>query len=183
MTERTKKLCYVALFTALICILTLFTHIPVPAANGRYIHLGDAAIFMAGILIGPAGGAFAAGVGSSLADLFSGASLWAAPTLVIKFIMGLVMGLMANHYKYVCKRNIFAMILSGCIMTAGYFLSEVCFFGLSPWAELLTTHFYFIQFGSGIVVAVVVLPVLAKLHISFPFYKNTKGENNVGSNI
>lgn len=164
MNNRTKKLAYTALFTALVCVLTLFTHIPLPLFNARYVHLGDAAIFTAGILCGPFAGAFAAGVGSSLADLLGGAAVWAVPTLVIKTAMGFLIGRFANHHQYVCIKNVLWMLAAGIVMALGYTLTEILIFGISPWVELLTVHFYFIQFGSGIAASLVILFALQKMN-------------------
>lgn len=170
MKQNTQKLAYTSICTALICVLTLFTHIPLPLANGRYVHLGDAAIFLTGILFGPLPAAFAAGVGSALADALSGATLWVIPTLIVKSVMGLFIGWFANHYKYLCVRNFIGMFLAGVIMSIGYTLTEIFAFGIAPLAELVTVHFYFIQFISGIVVATIVLATLRKVKHSNPWY-------------
>lgn len=174
--EKTRKITYVALFTALVCVLTLFTHIPLPLANGRYVHLGDAAIFMTGILCGAWPAAFAAGVGSAIADILGGAAQWALPTLIVKGVMGMIIGLSANHKKYICPRNFLFMFIAGLEMGLGYFLSEVLVFGIAPLAELMTAHFYFIQFGSGIAAASVVLLALEKTNadLKIPFCRGAK---------
>lgn len=171
MKNNLRKITYTSVFTAIICVLTLFTHIPLPLANARYVHLGDAAIFVAGILCGGLPAAFAAGVGSSLADIFSGAAVWALPTLIIKSLMGFVIGYFANHEEYICIRNFVMMFLAGLIMAVGYFLTEVFVFGLSPYVVIFGVHFYFIQFGSGMAVAAIVLLPLKNFRQRLPFNK------------
>lgn len=169
--DKTRRMTYAALFTALVCVLTLFTHIPLPLANGRYVHLGDAAIFITSVLCGAWPAAFAAGVGSAAADIFAGGAQWAVPTLIVKGIMGFIIGASANHIKYVCPRNLLFMLLAGAEMAAGYILTEIFVFGVAPLAELITAHFYFIQFGSGIAAASVVLFALerANADLKIPF--------------
>lgn len=85
---------YTALMTAIILIMTLIIKIPIPFTNG-YVHAGDMGIFLAGLLLGPWYGAFAAGVGSALADLLGGYVHWVIPTFLIKSIMGMIVGYFA----------------------------------------------------------------------------------------
>jgi len=56
-------------------------------------------IYLSVIILGPFFGAFAAGVGSMLADLLSGYAQYAVPTLIIKSIMALIMGLILSDRK------------------------------------------------------------------------------------
>lgn len=85
--------------TAFVFITTFIIKIPIPFTNG-YIHAGDMCIFISGILLGPLGGAFAAGVGSMFADVLGGYVHWAIPTLIIKGVMGFIVGYFASE-----KRN------------------------------------------------------------------------------
>ncbi len=78
----TKKLILTALFAALTCISTMV--IQIPTSTMGYIHPGDSFVLLSGILLGPLSGAFAAGFGSSLADLFTGYLIYAPATFVIK---------------------------------------------------------------------------------------------------
>lgn len=89
-----RKLVYTALMTAIILIMTLIIKIPIPFTNG-YVHAGDMGIFLAGLLLGPWYGAFAAGVGSALADLLGGYVHWVIPTFIIKSLMGMIVGYFA----------------------------------------------------------------------------------------
>lgn len=53
-------------------------------------------IYISVIILGPVYGAFASGVGSMLADLLAGYAQYALPTLVIKSLMALIMGLILS---------------------------------------------------------------------------------------
>ena len=96
MDKNIRKIVLTGLMTALIFILTFVFHIPVPYTSG-YIHLGDSMIYISVIVLGPFFGAFASGVGSMLADLLAGYAQYALPTLIIKSIMALVMGLLLSR--------------------------------------------------------------------------------------
>src|SRR5690554_5335161 len=89
---KTKRLAYTGIMTAIVFIATWTIRIPVPATNG-YIHPGDGMVFLAAIVLGWKYGLFAAGMGSMLADIIGGYPHWAVPTLIIKSVMALFVGL------------------------------------------------------------------------------------------
>ena len=76
-----KKLVLTALFAAITCIFTMIHLFPSPL--GGYIHIGDCFVLLSGFYLGPVYGAFAAGIGSSLADLFAGYPTYAVATFII----------------------------------------------------------------------------------------------------
>ena len=92
--EQIKKIVLTGLMTGLVFLATSI--IKIPTMNG-YIHLGDGFIFISAIILGPFYGSFAAGVGSMLADLLSPYAQWALPTLIIKSLMALIMGLVLRQ--------------------------------------------------------------------------------------
>ena len=67
-TVTLKKLVMAALFAALACVATMSIKIPTPGTSG-YIHPGDAIVILAGVVLGPAWGFLAGGIGSAMADL------------------------------------------------------------------------------------------------------------------
>jgi uncharacterized membrane protein len=88
----TEKLVITALITIITATMTIVVAIPVPFTNG-YVHPGDSMILLGTLILGRRRGAFAAGVGSALADVIIGYFFWAPFTLVIKGIMAYVTGL------------------------------------------------------------------------------------------
>lgn len=94
MKKNLKLMIYTALMTAFVFVTTFSIKVPVPFTNG-YIHMGDMCIFVSGVLLGPWYGAFAAGVGSMFADILGGYAHWALPTLLIKGVMGYLVGYFA----------------------------------------------------------------------------------------
>ena len=63
--KKTETIVMVALFSALIAVMTAFVKVPTPIG---YIHIGDAFIFAGAMLLGPYA-AIPAMIGSGLADL------------------------------------------------------------------------------------------------------------------
>ena len=101
MKSGVKKIVMTALFAALACAATMAIRIPTPGTGG-YIHPGDAIVILSGIILGPACGFLAGGVGSALADLLGGYFFYVPITLVIK---GLIALLSAVLYRKVNARG------------------------------------------------------------------------------
>ena len=80
-----RKLVLAAVFAALCTILTLVIQIPSPMHG--YVNLGDCAVLLSAWVLGPGYGGAAAGIGSMLADLFSGYAYNAPGTIAIKLAM------------------------------------------------------------------------------------------------
>ena len=157
------SLSIIGLFSALICILTMIISIPIPATQG-FINIGDAGVMICGLLFGPIIGGFSGGIGSALADLFLGYTIYAPGTLIIKGLEGFIVGIIANpkkYYKKVNYRDFLAVLTGGLIMVYGYFLYEVFVFGLSAaFYELILNGL--IQFGLGGLVALIFISTARK---------------------
>ena len=111
----TKKLVYVALFTALVYIFSRFFQIAVVTPFGQTrFHLGNVFCLLAGILMGPGFGGLAAGLGSALFDLFDPVYFTSAPiTFVTKFALAFVAGAIYRKRNELVdkKRLVIAAIL------------------------------------------------------------------------
>jgi len=114
-----KKLTLCGMMAALVCVLTIFPHIPIPAGSG-YIHLGDGMILLAVMLLGPLG-IPAAAVGSMLADLLVFPA-YAPATFIIKGLVALVAWLMYRREHI--GRTIIGFVVAEAVMVAGYFVYE-----------------------------------------------------------
>lgn len=162
MKTNAKKLTLIALFTVLICLAT--TVLKVPSVVSGYVHLGDAFIILAGIILGPIGGISAA-VGSALADLLSGYALYIPATFVIKGLIGFLVGITFNRLKSKIKSKPLICLILGIIslsvMTLGYLAFELCLYGK---AAFLNVPFNLIQGAFGIVISVILLPILGKIY-------------------
>lgn len=122
------KLCFAAMFAALVCVGTVLIVIPTPF--GGYVNFGDCFILIAAWTLGPYYGFAAGGIGSMLADLFTGYALYAPATFIIKGLIGLVAGLIMLAFKK--KNHRFLGYVTGAVagellMAVGYFLFEAIF--------------------------------------------------------
>ena len=159
-----NKLVTAALMAALTCISTIVIAVPSPA--GGFIHPGDGFVILSGIILGPFFGGLAAGIGSMIADLVLGFSAYAAATLIIK---GLAAITAAYTYRILCKnlKNkvipiLVASILSGVLVTFGYFVFEGTLLGLGI-AAATNIPFNLVQNCFGVIISVLLYPLLLKV--------------------
>lgn len=114
----------IALLTAMTTVATLAIQIPVGIG---YVNFGDAVVMVSAVVLGPLGAMAAGGLGSALADVFTGYLVYAPFTLVIKALEGLVVGLI---FKSVLKnkscylRAILAFLTGAAIVVAGYAFAD-----------------------------------------------------------
>jgi len=156
----TKKLVLSSMMAALIFVITWTVKVPLPfSSSGGYINLGDAAIYFAGALLGPAGGFFAAAVGSALADILGGAAIYVLPTFFIKGLMGLVCGVFMTRKK-TFKTFAVAAFVGGLIMVSGYFLFE--YFVLDKAYAVAALPFNVIQWAGSSIMALPLYKILSK---------------------
>ena len=80
-----RRLTLTGVFVALTAVATLI--IRIPTITKGYINLGDTVVNLAGWVLGPFNGAAAAGLGSALADLISGYTVYVPATFIIKALM------------------------------------------------------------------------------------------------
>lgn len=157
------NLSLIGVFSALICLLTMVISIPIPATQG-FINIGDAGVMICGLLFGPIIGGFSGGIGSSLADIFLGFTIYAPGTLIIKGLEGFIVGFIANpnkYYKKINYRDILAVIAGGLLMVYGYFLYELFVYGLPAAVyELILNGI--IQFGLGGLIALIFISTARK---------------------
>lgn len=93
----TKKIAIIALMIGLVYVGSLISfYIPVGIGTPTRLHLGNGFCLLAGMILGPIWGGFAAGVGSVFLDLTNPAYIAGAPiTFIFKFLMGAVCGAIA----------------------------------------------------------------------------------------
>ena len=81
MHSKTKKIVVTALMAAMVCVATMLIKIPSPMKG--YLNIGDCTVLLCGWLLAPGYGFIAAGLGSALADIFSGYITYAPATFVM----------------------------------------------------------------------------------------------------
>lgn len=161
MNDKTKKIVITALMAALTCVATMIIKIPSPL-NG-YVNLGDCIVLVAGWMLSPAYGFLAAGLGSALADVFSGYMTYAPATFVIKGVMALVA---FYGFKFLRQKlgNLPSGIISGIaaelVMILGYFVFEGFLYGFIPSAVNIPANS--MQGALGVVIGVLLAKIFEK---------------------
>lgn len=156
-----EKMAKAAMFAAIACVATLVIQIPSPLKG--YMNLGDCAVLLAGWLLPMPYGALAAGVGSMLADVFTGYFLYAPITFLLKGLMAFAAG---RSYPALSKRipplasRLIAGVLAEGIMVLGYFAFESLLYGASPAA--LNIPLNLLQGALGVALSMVLIRFLAR---------------------
>ena len=162
----TQRIVMAALLAALTCVATMIIKIPSPLKG--YLNLGDCVVLLAGWMLSPTYGFFAAGLGSALADMFSGYVTYVPATFVIKGLMALIAfyGFKLLHSKL---GNISSRIISGIVaevvMVAGYFIFEGFLYGFGP--SLVNIPANVIQGVAGLIIGTILVKVFEKSKITF----------------
>ena len=122
----TKKLVMAAMLATLCCVATLV--IKVPTQNG-YLNLGDCVVLISGFLLSPTYGFLAAGLGSALADLFSGYVIYAPVTFFIKGAMALVAHYGSRLLPKKMPKRVLGGLAAEVLMVLGYYVFEGFLYG------------------------------------------------------
>lgn len=128
-----RRLTLAGVLAALVFVMTYIPKVPVPVTGG-YIHLGDGAIFLAALLLGPLG-IPAAAIGSGLSDLLGGYMVYVLPTMLIKALAALIAWRVWRADSW--WRAVAAFVLAELAMVAGYFAFEAVLYGTAAaWAAV-----------------------------------------------
>ena len=161
MHSKLKKIIISALIAALACVATMVIKIPSPL-NG-YINLGDGIVLLCGWLLSPVYGFLAAGLGSALADVFSGYVTYAPATFLIKGAMSLIVFFTLKLMRKNGKKLIYQIlgaIFAELFMILGYFLFEGILYGFAPSAVNIPANA--IQGIAGIIIGVSLIKLLER---------------------
>ncbi|MBE5739363.1 MAG: ECF transporter S component [Clostridiales bacterium] len=171
-----KNLAFTALFAALCCIGTLIIAIPLP--NG-YFNMGDTFVLLSGWCLGPIYGSIAAGIGSVLADIISGYTLYALPTLFIKGVDALIAYMVWAFLKKIIKREeldflprSISALLGEAVMVVGYFLFELVLYGFG--GAILALVGNLTQGVCSMICAVLVVSILYKMKATRNLFPSLK---------
>ena len=165
MNTRTKKIVMAALMAALACVATMIIKIPSPLKG--YLNLGDCIVLVSGWMLSPTYGFLAAGLGSALADVFSGYVTYAPATFIIKGLMALIA---FYGFKLLNKKvgNLPSRIVSGIVaeivMILGYFVFEGFLYGFIPSAVNIPANG--VQGIAGLIIGVILMKVFEKSKIT-----------------
>ena len=97
------KMVLVAIFSALNFAVMLLPKIPIPSLVGKpYVHLGNLVVVLVALFFGGTVGGLAGAIGMGTYDIISGYGIWTLKTVVLKFGIGIVTGLV---YKLIRNRR------------------------------------------------------------------------------
>ena len=151
---------------AMVCVATMIIKIPSPMKG--YLNIGDCIVLLCGWTLAPAYGFFAAGLGSALADLFSGYVTYAPATFVIKGAMALIAFACCKLLsKGIGKlpSQIIGGFLAETAMVMGYYVFEGFMYGFAPSAVNIPANA--VQGVAGLILGIVLIKVFERLKISF----------------
>lgn len=164
MKTRTQKIVTAAMLAALACVATMIIKVPSPLKG--YLNLGDCVVLLAGWLLSPVYGFLAAGIGSALADIFSGYVTYAPATFIIKGLMAIIA---YYGYKLLNKRigNLSSRIISGIvaeiIMVLGYFVFEGFLYGFLE--SIVNIPANAVQGIAGLIIGTILIKIFQKSKI------------------
>lgn len=149
----TKKLCFVAVFTALNVIMSSFG---VPVPGGR-LYLNDVIICTAALVLDPLSAFIVGGVGAFLGDLF----FYPAPmfvSLVTHGLQAVLISLISGKKSEEPKpiKSIIAVTVGAIIMIVGYSLGRAFVYGTPEYA-IIKLPFQILQAAVGAIVGVLLL--------------------------
>lgn len=149
----TRKLCYVALFTALNIILSSFG-VSVP---GGHLYLNDIVICFAALIFDPISAFIVGGVGAFFGDLI----FYPLPMFVSLATHGLqavVISLIAGKKENLPKlwRAILAVFVGAIIMVTGYSLGRAFIYSTPEYA-IMKLPYQILQAAVGAIVGVILL--------------------------
>ncbi len=124
---KTVELAMTGVFTALVCVFTMYVQVQIFPAKGGLVHLGNVPLFFAAAFFGRRVGAFCGGLGMALSDILTPWAVYAPVSLVVVGIMGFVFGWIVGK-KPTLPRLLLATIAVLAIKLAGYYVGEVLIF-------------------------------------------------------
>ena len=103
-SETMRKLVFAGVFAAITYVVFTFLsiRIPTPGAGQVSVHLGNAFVVLGALLLGSLYGGIGGAIGLTIADLIDPVYVVEAPiTFVIKFLLGLIVGLIAHKLGHI----------------------------------------------------------------------------------
>lgn len=163
---KTKKIIVASLMASLVCVATMIVKIPSPLKG--YLNIGDCVVLLASWTLSPGYGFLAAGLGSALADMFSGYVSYAPATFFIKGTMVLISFVcfkLMNKKTGKLLSRITGGILAEILMVIGYFIFEGFLYGFAP--SVVNIPANAVQGVAGIILGIALIGVLEKANITF----------------
>lgn len=155
------RLALASCLAALSLCATLVIRIPLP--NGGYLNVGDAAVIITGCLLAPKFAFLSAAIGSGLADLIAGYTVYIPVTFIIKGVMALLVALAIERYAKTGKEKklpLLTFLIAEVIMVLGYYLFEGFLYGFV--ASLSGVLFNTAQGLVGAIIATLIMSMILR---------------------
>lgn len=124
--RKIKRLTMGGMLAALVAVFTAYVSVPIA---GGYFHPGDAMIALSAIVLGPYA-AIPAAIGSGLADLLAGYTIYAPFTFIIKGLVGLIAGWGCMSGKLTLRTTLL-LVVAAIVIPAGYFATDCILYGVA----------------------------------------------------
>lgn len=149
---------------ALVAVFTLAVRVPFAPTRG-YFNFSDVAVFLTSFAFGPWIGLVAGGVGTALADLAGGYTLYAPLTFLAHGLQGLVAGTIAGRHRGL-GRMILGWAGGAVVMLTLYFLGEAFIFRMGVGPAL--TEAVTINLPQVLVGGILGVPLVLALRQAYP---------------
>lgn len=153
-------LAYGGMLAALVFVATSFFKLPVSVTQG-YIHLGDGFILLGASLLGWVA-VPAAAIGSALADLLGGYTIYVLPTFLIKGAVAAV-AVWAVKAGKPYWLTVIGLLLAEIVMVLGYFAFEAFTYGVAAAAGAILPNC--VQGLSGVIIGAVLIPLMKRVKV------------------
>lgn len=170
--ENITELALSGVFTALVCLLTMYVQVQIIPAKGGLVHIGNVPLFFAAAFFGKKVGALCGGLGMALSDLLTPWAIYAPISLIVVGAMGFVFGAIVNK-KPTLVRLIPAAAAALAIKLGGYYIGEMILYR-SFALPLASIPGNIIQIVTG---AVIAIPAIMVTRTAMTWRRN--GESHV----
>jgi len=160
--NRSKQIALCAMMAALTFCATFFLAFPI-APGGGYLNFGDGVLLAGTWLLGPVLGSLSAGIGSALADLLGGYTVYVLPTLIIKSGMALIAYLPYRllAHKQTLVARLLGAVAAELVMIGGYLAVDSVLYGFPT--ACLNLPQQCMQAVFGIILSVLLSALLSRL--------------------
>jgi uncharacterized membrane protein len=158
---RESKTRIITISALMAAVVYVATYIGTALPFSGYIHLGDAAVFLSGLLLGPHYGMLASALGSGMADGLKGYVIYIPATVILKGAMAYITGLVREKSN---STVVGSMVIGGLIMVAGYYIYEAFIYSNMA-APIVSIPWNVLQFVVGIVIAMILIKPFSRFKI------------------
>lgn len=157
--QNMKQMIFGSLGIALIFLATFY--LKIPSVGQGYIHLGDGFLLLFASVLSPTLSFVCAGIGSTIADIVGGYTIYAIPTFFIKGLEALMITYML--IKLPKKFHVIAYVIGSIWMILGYYVFDV--YLTENWiVSLAGIPANCVQAIAGIIIVFLLTPIIRNMN-------------------